>query len=63
MSNNWDYPAGADQPWAPWNEKEIEEPKRTIPEFCPLCGKPVYVNSYSVECTDFENCEFIIDID
>ncbi|GEM_PF-6623280 len=61
--NNWNYPAGADQPWAPWNKTEIEEPKRTIPEVCPICGKPVYVNSYSVECTDFENCEFIIDID
>jgi hypothetical protein len=63
MSNNYDYPAGTfDDPLAPWNDKD-EEPKRTIPEVCPICGGPVYVNSYSVECTDFENCEFIIDID
>ena len=57
------YPDGTQyDPSAPWNEP-LCEPKRTIPEVCPLCGKPVYVNSYSVECTDFENCEFIIDID
>lgn len=25
MYNNWDYPAGADTPDAPWNEKELPE--------------------------------------
>ena len=43
------YPDGAQyDPSAPWNDPlQFCEPKRTTPEVCPLCGKPVYVNSYN----------------
>ena len=41
---------------------EKDEPTKLVQDFCPLCGKPTIINTHSVECSDFDNCDFFEEI-
>ena len=55
MYNNWDYPAGADTPDAPWNEKDPPEKLFNITVSCSL-SKDVDVTSIDYGLDDVLEC-------
>ena len=51
MYNNWDYPAGADTPDAPWNEKDLPEKSFSVTVSCSL-SKDVDITSTDYDPLD-----------